>query len=155
MSEMSVPVSVPLDADGFMRRECPTCERQFKWFNGATADRPEDAVDPDNYCCPYCGVPADHGQWWTKEQAEYVSEVGTAAVSQIIGDHLSGWTTSNAGLIQTSIEYSGDSRPPSSIEEPNDMVMVASPCHPWEPIKVSEGWDEPLHCLVCGDLFQL
>jgi hypothetical protein len=30
MSEISIPMSLPLDTDGFLRRECPNCERQFK-----------------------------------------------------------------------------------------------------------------------------
>lgn len=25
-------MSDPLDSDGFLRRECPTCEREFKWL---------------------------------------------------------------------------------------------------------------------------
>ena len=27
-------VSFPLDSDGFIRRECPHCEREFKWHHG-------------------------------------------------------------------------------------------------------------------------
>ncbi len=27
--EISVPIEIPLDLDGFLRRECPTCEEQF------------------------------------------------------------------------------------------------------------------------------
>jgi hypothetical protein len=155
MSEMSIPMSVPLDTDGFLRRECSTCERQFKWFSGATADRPDDAVDADNYCCPYCGVAAATDQWWTREQLDYASELATAAFSDVVEEHVRSWPAVKTGLVQTSVEYSGSSTPPSTIDELNDMVMVASPCHSWEPIKVTEGWDEPLHCLVCGDLFQL
>jgi hypothetical protein len=33
MSDMSVSMSLPLDEDGFLRRECPTCERQFRWWH--------------------------------------------------------------------------------------------------------------------------
>jgi hypothetical protein len=28
------------------------------------------------------------------------------------------------------------------------MIIVLSPCHPWEPIKIMEDWGEPVHCLV-------
>jgi hypothetical protein len=31
--EISIPVAMPLDSDGFLRRECPTCQQQFKWFS--------------------------------------------------------------------------------------------------------------------------
>lgn len=33
MSDMSVSMSLPLDEDRFLRRECPNCERQFKWWH--------------------------------------------------------------------------------------------------------------------------
>jgi hypothetical protein len=39
--------------------------------------------------------------------------------------------------------------------EPSDMVAIVSPCHPWEPIKILENWDEAMHCLVCGQLFAI
>jgi hypothetical protein len=35
------------------------------------------------------------------------------------------------------------------------MIAVEPPCHPDEPIKVSEEWDKELHCLVCGKIFVL
>jgi hypothetical protein len=33
MGDVSIPMSLPLDGDGFLRRECPKCERQFKWLH--------------------------------------------------------------------------------------------------------------------------
>lgn len=41
--------------------------------------------------------------------------------------------------------------PPRPLIEPDDMTAVASPCHPYEPVKVLDDWDQPLHCLVCGE----
>jgi hypothetical protein len=49
--EVSFTVSFPLDSEGFLRRECPSCRREFKWL-------PQDETDPmpdEGYCCPYCG----------------------------------------------------------------------------------------------------
>jgi hypothetical protein len=31
--DVTLEMSMPLDSDGFLRRECPTCEREFKWFS--------------------------------------------------------------------------------------------------------------------------
>lgn len=43
---MSTSTSVPLDSDGFMRRECPNCEQQFKWRPSQDDDpEPPSAVD--------------------------------------------------------------------------------------------------------------
>ena len=30
------------------------------------------------------------------------------------------------------------------------MREVKPLCHPWEPIKVDEGWHGDIHCLICG-----
>jgi hypothetical protein len=55
MSDIELGVPLPLDSDGFLRRECPTCEREFKWLPAqgeAEATPPADG----GYFCPYCGV---------------------------------------------------------------------------------------------------
>jgi hypothetical protein len=39
--------------------------------------------------------------------------------------------------------------------EPDDMTMVASPCHGFEPVKIADDWTEPLYCLICGQAFRL
>jgi hypothetical protein len=45
MSEVQIPMSVPLDSDGFIRRECPTCERELKWR--PTSEGEEGAPTPE------------------------------------------------------------------------------------------------------------
>lgn len=42
---------------------------------------------------------------------------------------------------------------PVALVEPDDMVIVVSPCHAYEPVKVPEAATGPLHCLVCGQPF--
>ena len=39
---------------------------------------------------------------------------------------------------------------PDSLIEPDDMVIIAGPCHSWEPVKVAEEATAPFYCLVCG-----
>jgi Zn ribbon nucleic-acid-binding protein len=146
---------VPLDDDGFLGRECPACERQFKWFHGTTADRPDDAIDPDCYFCPYCSEPAPGDQWWTNEQLEYLQGVAAATFSDAVDQEIEKMPRTSGGLIQISIESSGTVEAPSPLNEPNDMIMVASPCHSYEPIKIGEDWIDPLHCLICGNAFQI
>lgn len=43
--------------------------------------------------------------------------------------------------------------PPPPMVEPNDMQIIAPPCHPFEPVKVPDGDQGPFHCLLCGDKF--
>ena len=54
-----------------------------------------------------------------------------------------------SGLIKADVVVNHPS-PPPPLFEGDDMVAVASPCHAYEPVKVDEAWDSPLHCLVCG-----
>jgi hypothetical protein len=39
---------------------------------------------------------------------------------------------------------------PEPLKEPDDMVRVDLPCHPEEPLKVEETWEQEVSCLVCG-----
>lgn len=83
MSELPIPMSLPLDEDGFLRRECPNCERQFKWWPTPPS---EESLDKDAqeaveaYFCPYCHEPAAPNAWWTKEQVEYAQQLAAAKV---------------------------------------------------------------------------
>ena len=45
MDEIEIPVTMPLDGDGFLRRECPTCEEEFKWYAHEEGDADAEAVD--------------------------------------------------------------------------------------------------------------
>jgi hypothetical protein len=150
---MDIPIELPLD-EGFLRRQCPSCQRQFKWFSGATEGRPPDFVDPDAYFCPYCGEEAAVDAWWTDEQIEYaqglVGHEAHGLLERELRDSLRGLNRS--GLIRVKID-SSPSSPPPLLTEPGDMIVVEPPCHPWEPVKVDDSWREPIHCIVCGALY--
>ncbi len=133
-------VSIPTDDDNFLRRECPTCEQQFKWHLGPVNDEAANAPTPDAYFCPLCGVRASTDQWWTKEQLEYAQ---ARAMPDILSE------LSN----ETGLRIDSTSDVPAAMVEPNDMDIVQSPCHPYEPIKVPTSHERPLHCLVCGSAF--
>jgi hypothetical protein len=42
---------------------------------------------------------------------------------------------------------------PAALREPNDMIILAPPCHSWEPVKVPEEATGRVYCLVCGEPF--
>lgn len=153
---MEIGLSLPLDADGFLRRECPTCERQFKWLPGGTGEEPDDYVDPPVYHCPYCAQSAPVDHWWTPEQLEYAQSMAAGPamdeIQRVIGDAFKGLSGGPFGI---RVEVTADEpEPPEPLVEPDDMLGVQPPCHAWEPIKVDEGWNDPVHCLVCGNRFQ-
>ena len=150
MGTYSVPI--PLDGDGFLRRECPHCHEEFKWHNGPTADRPEGQVDPAVYHCPRCGVPAGPDEWSTHEQDAYMEQLaighGFREASDMIEQALRGaksWTYKPSDADEPT--------PPAALHEPNDMIILASPCHTWEPVKVPEEATGRVYCLVCGEPF--
>ena len=58
-----------------------------------------------------------------------------------------------SGPLKMSVSTTGELEPPDVLIEPSDMAIVASPCHPWEPVKIADYWRAPVHCLVCGQTF--
>ena len=150
---MSTSISSPLD-EGFLRRECPHCERQFKWHHGPADARPEDIADPPVYFCPYCGETAAPDQWWTTEQAEYAQQLALGEGMKIFEDEFERLERSTrGGIIEFKFSGIDAGEPPPPLHEPNDMLVVESPCHSWEPIKVDEAWTESLRCIICGAEF--
>ena len=146
---MELSFSIPTDSSGFLRRECPACEREFKWFAGDTEQRPPDFLDPENYHCPYCGTPADTNSWWTPAQLEYAEALSVGPISRQLASEL-------RRDFGKSVKFTpANNEVPDTLVDPDDMIMIEPPCHPFEPLKVSEEWSDPLHCLVCGSRFRI
>ncbi|TFI43495.1 hypothetical protein E4P29_10780 [Rhodococcus sp. 1R11] len=133
-------VAIPADDDNFLRRECPTCEQQFKLKLGPANAEGAGEPSAETYFCPLCGVPAGAYQWWTKEQLDYAQ---ARAMPDILAQ-----LSNESGL---EITQTGDV--PEAMVEPNDMDIVQSPCHPEEPVKVPSEHRQSIHCLVCGSSF--
>jgi hypothetical protein len=156
MSEREVSVPLPLDSDGFLRRECPTCEREFKWLHSQGEDPSDnDQEHPTGgYFCPYCAVQAPDGSWWTKAQLEFVEAVG---VREFVGPELDRLSrsvrdigSSSDGLIEATFEAELPEEP-APLREEDDMRRVEFACHPSEPVKVLDEWSMSVHCLLCGE----
>lgn len=137
MSEASFEMSVPLDSDHFVRRACPTCDREFKWLHGPAAGVEGVAPQDGGYFCPYCGVQAPLSDWMTVAQAELATNiVARKAVGPMVERLGANWSY----------------QPPDALDpltESDDMIRVELACHPSEPVKVLD-WDRPVFCLICG-----
>ncbi len=152
MSVVEIHLSLPLDSDGFLRRACPTCSREFKWFS---SDAEAEGPAAEEFFCPYCGVPAAPDEWFTLEQSTYIeAEVLDQALSPSL-DELRETTRqlnrSSGGLIElrASLEVP-ERRQADPVFEPNDMRQVAVACHPTALVKVNEAWECSVYCLLCG-----
>jgi hypothetical protein len=147
--EQTLEVSVPLDDDGFLRRACPTCEREFKWFNSPGGEG--EPLPVGGYFCPYCQVQGPPELWFTNEQVELATN---RVARDIVGPEIAKMSldlkrSTRGGLISLDMTYEEpDEMDP--LVEPNDMRRVDFICHPKEPVKVLDDWARPVHCLICS-----
>lgn len=145
MNNIEIKTSLPLDKDGFLRRECPNsaCLKEFKWL----PTEPQEGAPPTEvYYCPYCAQPSKPSSWLTQPQVEFFRNVAAKEAIKKFQDELG-----NASSL-FSISAEGCSEP-VPLTEPDDMHKVVPSCHPNEPLKVDESWSQDLHCLICGETF--
>ena len=135
---MEIPIEIPVDDEGYVRRQCPQCEREFKLIYQSGDNSASDVESPLELYCPYCGLSSPTDQFWTNAQVETFQAV---AGKYMLDD-----------LKQRGFAVSINP-PPPPLAEPNDMNAVASPCHAEEPVKIYEYWDQPIHCPMCGSAF--
>lgn len=171
--------SFPLDDDGFFRRECPLCCREFKvlleedeltslaeeGLNSYMLETQEEATDEDEqdakliFTCPYCGQEAPRDNWWTQEQKACVGIVAQNIIAKMVNEQLirplkrmSGRRSS--GLVN--LQFNGNEmkqQEPWISPEVNDMEVFDLPCcH--RKIKVDESWNSTVHCFFCGFPFE-
>ncbi|MFI1064654.1 hypothetical protein ACH4TC_22520 [Streptomyces spororaveus] len=148
-------MSLPLDNDGFLRRECPHCVDQFKWHHGPANEEAEQQPSPTTYYCPLCGQPAGPDSWWTREQIDYAKGLMAPAAARMVEQELKA-TLKQIRSKYVKVDLRGsveNPETPSPLIEPDDMVIVTSPCHSYEPVKVPDDTSGPYHCLVCGQAF--
>lgn len=147
---MEFSVSLPLDVDGFLARQCPSCEGRFKWHHGDREDKPEDVIDPPVYFCPLCAHTAEPDEWFTHEQVEHIQAQVAAPITDRLSEELEDSLKSlNDGMLKASVDVDVPDAPGSPTER-HDMSMVEPPCHSWEPVKVPDWWNGRLFCLFCG-----
>lgn len=144
-------MSVPLDGDGFLRRECPTCEREFKWH--VSSDEDSEPVPTGGYYCPYCRVQAPSDSWATQAQVELAKN---AVMREIVGPQLERFgrdlkhsSQRSGGFLKIDVKTEMP-RKLDPLVETDDMRRVDFECHPTEPVKVLETWDRGIFCLICS-----
>jgi hypothetical protein len=150
--EFETSMSLPLDSDGFLRRQCPTCERELKWL-AEEEEGEESLAEPEGgYFCPYCAIQAPGDSWWTEAQAELAKSI---LLQEFIDPQLDEFQrgierlNQPGGLISISVERD-KSEPADPLTEVDDMRRVDFACHPGAAVKVLEDWTRDVHCPICG-----
>jgi DNA-directed RNA polymerase subunit RPC12/RpoP len=153
-NEVTIGVPMPLDSDGFLRRECPTCEREFKWLHTSEAEADSEPVADGGYFCPYCGVQAPSNAWLTQAQVALAQNVvATEVVGPMVkkfADDMKRTSRRSHGMVSASVHHDEPERL-DPLTESDDMTRVDFECHPAEPVKIVDDWEKPVRCLVCGE----
>jgi hypothetical protein len=174
MGTINRSLSFPLDEDGFLRRECPFCKREFKvgippeeragsaesvpdsfMLSDDQAAVPEQEEQGTEYHCPYCGQTAGKNSWWTQEQVAYIHTVLQNVAAELINENLirplkRSLGRPKPGLI--TVTFQGreiDHQEEWLPAEPNDMTRSLLACCDRE-IKISDDWSGRVHCYFCG-----
>lgn len=143
-SEQAIPLQIKVDADGYLRRECNACGREFKrrvLVEHGPAPR-------GGYACPYCGTRASENDRFTSAQREHIA----FAAQQLIELPVQREAEAAAfdGDPADFVSKLPEPQPVPPLEEPNDMVARAVDCHPNEAFKIAEDWDDAVHCIYCA-----
>ena len=150
---IEVSIEMPLDEDGFLRRECPTCEQQFKWYAHEAGD--PDAEPADQYFCPLCGAGSSVDDWNTPDQVEHALNAAGPTLDRYLQDSVADALKGIKGMagFKPNRAFSLELPDPEPLSEPNDMTAVVPPCHPNEPVKVPDDSLGRVYCLICGQAF--
>jgi hypothetical protein len=153
---MELEFQISKDEDGFVWRQCPACESKFKWHDGPLSDV-EDDVSVTAYYCPLCGASAEPSSWLTYEQIEAAENALTVRTQQMLGDVFNNTKKPKRNsFIQVDWKLDLPEVGVAQLEaHDDDFDIVASPCHPLEPVKVSVKDRTEFHCLICGDQFRV
>jgi hypothetical protein len=158
-------IGLPEDGQGFVRRECPSCRRQFK-TRGGPADgaiiqrylgrhlyfeNPHEIVRDDaTVHCLYCGVAAPSDEWCTPQQRAWLEKVATFLGKEIRFEQMAfAWRTLEFNPSPTFIAVPPSDRLPEMRTEDDDMRKASFFCCV-EEAKVDTHWTRPLHCPRCG-----
>jgi hypothetical protein len=77
-------VEIPLDADGFFGRQCPSCEQVFRVAHDDYEALPDDL----RLWCVYCGHSDDHSEFLTTQQQERIMRPAADVAMQMVGQML-------------------------------------------------------------------
>jgi len=176
MSEIKKSISFPLDEDGFFRRECPLCHKEFKVLlkKEELTDLAQEGMDSfmleedkketnltdsgssgTEFFCPYCGQQSPSDSWWTQEQLNYIAIVARNIIAKLLNESLIRplkRTSQRGSTGMFSLRFESKEikqQNPWISPEINDMEIFDLPCCQRK-IKIEENWRDTVYCFFCG-----
>lgn len=161
------------DRDGFLRRTCPGCGRDFKTTineaelshllhaevervgreMGLPLAEDESVKEEVVLICPYCDHCANANEMLPEELVDYLKrQLYREIVLPMLDNTFGGLADSFKGGGFVKLEYSRGPLPPRPIHgpEPADMKIVSLLCC-GERVKISETWNLMDTCPYCGE----
>lgn len=157
-------LTLPADASGFVRRECPSCYRLFKvqaaYIGSLVLERVLGKVSHQNgdelkasaltRHCPYCGARATEECWFTAEQRNWLDKRAETFGLELRYEQLAHVERTLAVNPSPTFLPVRPALPDCRLRpEPDDMRAVPLLCC-GEEIKLSENWLGPVRCFLCG-----
>jgi len=171
----TIRAHIPLDEEGFLRRQCPFCARQFKIIP------PKDQlVDGSNKCeysymieeegsdetsapyyeeqvmyCPYCGQSTQVEDWFTDEQRNYFKALlEQEAIEMINEDFIKPMKRRSRSALSKGSHFKMEwhelkTKTVQMSPEKNDMRVFVLPCCN-QKIKINDNWQDTVCCVFCG-----
>ncbi|MGA5710501.1 hypothetical protein ACPCK8_29220 [Streptomyces cellulosae] len=149
-NSVEMRVSIPLDDEGFLGRQCPGCSLLFRVNAEDYKTLPEDLT----LWCVYCGHHAEHSQFLTAQQRERlmraVGDLGMQMVSQSLDRAFRGLPRRSSG---GSVSITYESKPfyprplPGISEERLTRIRTCPGC-----LIEYAVFGEHRYCPVCGRL---
>ena len=171
MSNTEIKISIPLDENSFLRRECPNCKSEFKIqisedeltqqtqslvdnYLSEKEDLSEDDIleDEREFFCPYCGQSSSSDSWWTQAQLDYAMQFVQNLTNKIINENLIK-ELKKMSSSSSFVKFTGNElkyTEPWIAPEENDMEIFKLPCCN-EMIKlIPENLESSYSCFYCG-----
>lgn len=160
-----VCVELPRDASGFVRRQCPQCQRVFKTRPGPVDasvmhrrlaslfpfENAHESFDfVPEWTCLYCGHRAAADEWLTREQHEFIEQLAKAWANHVRYEQLAYVSRTLAQNPRpTFIAVAPEPVPDTMRPEPDDLRPLFLVCC-GEEVKALWDWDAAMHCPRCG-----
>ncbi|SEM15544.1 hypothetical protein SAMN05444354_112118 [Stigmatella aurantiaca] len=165
IAEQRMEVGLPKDPSGFVRRQCPHCQRTFKTmpspFDARVLQRrlasifPFENVDEGfepvpSWHCLYCGHHADGDEWLARDHSDYLEALARGWANHVRYEQLSHVSrTLSQNPRPTFVAVAPDALPEGPSQDPEDLRVIPMVCC-GEDVKAQWDWDGPFHCPRCG-----